>query len=250
MQYTAVMGDVEDEILKCFRDGGGVPYSKYHRFHEVMAEDSGQSVLSSLESHILPLVPGLVEKLKAGVRVLDVGCGSGRIINKLASLFPQSHFVGMDLSDEAISKAKAESKNAGNRNTEFVKKDLSNFHETAPLQAYDFVTTFDAIHDQGKPLNVLIGINLTLKKDGTYLMQDISGTSDLEKDKDHPIAPFLYTISCMHCMTVSLAQDGEGLGAMWGEARTKEYLKRAGFSKIQTNKLAHDIQNNWYVVKK
>ena len=81
-------------------------------------------------------------------------------------------------------------------------------------------------------------------------MQDISGTSDLEEDKNHPIGPFLYTISCMHCMSVSLAQNGEGLGAMWGEARTKEYLKRAGFSSVETNKLTHDIQNNWYVVKK
>lgn len=249
MQYAAVMGEVEDDILKCFQEGGGVPYSKFQRFHEVMAEDSGQSVMYSLESHILPLVPGLAEKLETGIKMLDAGCGSGRIINKLASLFPKSHFTGIDLSVEAIERAKKEAKELALSNVEFIVKDLSNFNESGPLEKYDFITTFDAIHDQGKPLNVLKGISKALKKDGIYLMQDISGTSHLEKDKNHPIGTFLYTISCMHCMTVSLAQDGEGLGAMWGEEKTREYLFKAGFTSVQTNKLAHDIQNNWYVVR-
>ena len=88
-QYLSVLGNVEDDILTCFKNGGGVPYSKFNRFHDVMAEDSGQSVLHSLESHILPFVPGLIEKLNSGIQVLDAGCGSGRIINKLASLFPK-----------------------------------------------------------------------------------------------------------------------------------------------------------------
>jgi hypothetical protein len=81
-------------------------------------------------------------------------------------------------------------------------------------------------------------------------MQDISGTGHVDKDVDHPIATFLYAVSCMHCMTVSLAQGGEGLGAMWGEEKTREYLRRAGFRSITTHRLAHDIQNNWYVVTK
>ena len=250
MQYSAVMGEVEDDILKCFHDGGGVPYSKFHRFHEVMAEDSGQSVLSTLESHIIPLVPGLNDKLKSGMKVLDVGCGSGRIINKLASLYPSSQFTGIDLSQEAIGHATDEARASSLLNTELIVRDLSDFDVTAPEEKFDLITTFDAIHDQGKPLNVLKGIYRALKKDGVYLMQDISGTSHLEEDIKHPIGTFLYTISCMHCMTVSLAQGGEGLGAMWGEEMTRDYLKRAGFTSIQTNKLAHDIQNNWYVVKK
>jgi hypothetical protein len=97
---------------------------------------------------------------------------------------------------------------------------------------------------------VLKGIHRALKADGVYLMQDISGTSHVERDIAHPIGTFLYAISCMHCMTVSLAQGGEGLGAMWGEEKTREYLHRAGFRSITTHRLAHDIQNNWYVVTK
>ena len=249
-QYIAVMGGVEDKIVDCFQKGGGVPYAEFPRFHAVMAEDSGQSVLSALESHILPLVPGLTDQLAAGIRVLDVGCGSGRILNRLAELYPHSHFSGMDLSPEAIATAQSEAAQKGLGNTEFIIRDLSSFDESAEPEAYDFITTFDAIHDQGKPLNVLKGIHRALKPDGLYLMQDIRGSSHVHNNIGHPLGTFLYAISTMHCMTVSLAQGGEGLGAMWGEEKTHEYLERAGFRSIETNQLAHDFSNNWYVVRK
>lgn len=249
-QYVAIMGSVEDDIVECFRKGGGVPYSRFTRFHEVMAEDSGQSVLSSLESHILPLVPGLTDRLATGIRVLDAGCGRGRILSRLAALYPRSRFLGLDLSADAITYAREEASGAGLDNVEFVDADLSDFDRTAEQEAFDFITTFDAVHDQARPLNVLKGIHRALKPDGVYVMQDISGTSHVDQDIDHPIGTFLYAISCMHCMTVSLAQGGEGLGAMWGEEKTREYLRQAGFRSITTHRLAHDIQNNWYVVTK
>ena len=249
-QYVAVMGSVEDDIVECFRQGGGVPYERFRRFHEVMAEDSGQSVLSSLESHILPLVPGLTERLAQGIRVLDVGCGRGRVLNRLAELYPRSRFMGMDLSTDAIRFARDEAQQKRLDNSEFMALDLSSFDESAEPEAFDFITTFDAIHDQAKPLNVLRGIHRALTPDGVYLMQDIGGTSHMDRDIEHPIGTFLYAISCMHCMTVSLAQGGEGLGAMWGEEKTREYLQRAGFRSTTTHRLAHDIQNNWYVVTK
>jgi 2-polyprenyl-3-methyl-5-hydroxy-6-metoxy-1,4-benzoquinol methylase len=249
-QYVAIMGAVEDDIVECFKHGGGVPYERFQRFQEVMAEDSGQSVLSSLESHILPLVPGLTNQLARGIRVLDVGCGRGRILQRLAELYPHSTFLGMDLSRDGIEFARAEASANGLTNLEFAAVDLSDFDERADPEAFGFITTFDAVHDQARPLNVLKGIHRALKPNGVYLMQDISGTSDVHRDIDHPIGTFLYTVSCMHCMTVSLAQGGEGVGAMWGEAMTRAYLERAGFRSIVTHRLAHDIQNNWYVVTK
>jgi ubiquinone/menaquinone biosynthesis C-methylase UbiE len=249
-QYIGMMGMVEDDVLECFRKGGGVPYENYKRFHEVMAEDSGQSVISALETHILPLVPGLSERLEQGIRVLDVGCGSGRIVNRLAELFPKSRFTGLDLSPLAIGNARSEASAKGLQNVEFHVRDVSDFHETAEPEAYDLVATFDAIHDQARPLEVLKGIHRTLKTDGVYLMQDIRGSSHVHNNLEHPIGTFLYSVSTMHCMTVSLANDGEGLGTMWGEEKTREYLEKAGFRSIETNQLAHDIQNNWYVVRK
>ena len=247
-QYIGTLGGVEDDIVGCFQSGGGVPYSKYPRFHEIMAEDSGQSVMSSLESHILPLVPGLSARLAAGIDVLDLGCGRGRILQRLATLYPKSRFVGMDLSEEAIDYAR---KQAIDRdNLEFRVADLSDFDTWAEADAFDFVTTFDAVHDQAQPLSLLKGIHRTLRADGVYMMQDISGSGHVHEDIDHPLGTLLYTVSCMHCMTVSLAQGGEGLGAMWGEAKALEYLARAGFDAVTTERLAHDIQNNWYIARK
>jgi 2-polyprenyl-3-methyl-5-hydroxy-6-metoxy-1,4-benzoquinol methylase len=249
-QYIALLGGVEDDIVECFRKGGGVPYSRFPRFHAVMAEESGLTVMSSLESHILPLMPGLTERLAEGIRVLDVGCGSGRAMIRLAALYPNSRFAGMDLSPEAIAAARREASQQGLRNMEFVERDLTDFDRTAEPELYDFITTFDAVHDQARPLNVLKGICRSLKPDGVYLMQDIRGSSHVRNNIGHPVGTLLYTCSTMHCMTVSLAQGGEGLGAMWGEEKTCDYLQKAGFRSIQTNQLAHDITNNWYVVRK
>ena len=156
----------------------------------------------------------------------------------------------MDLSPQAIGTARSEAAQKGLRNIEFTVRDLTNFDQTAEPEAFDFITTFDAIHDQARPLNVLKGIFRTLKPGGVYLMQDINGSSHVHKDIGHPLGTFLYTASCMHCMTVSLAQGGEGVGAMWGEEMTRDYLQRAGFRSIETHQLAHDILNNWYVARK
>jgi 2-polyprenyl-3-methyl-5-hydroxy-6-metoxy-1,4-benzoquinol methylase len=249
-QYIALLGGVEDDVVACFTQGGGVPYARYPRFHAVMAEDSGQSVLSSLESHILPLVPGLTDRLAGGIQVLDVGCGRGRILHRLAELYPHSRFLGLDLSEEAIAYAREQAARAELRNITFAAADVSDLDATAEPEAFDFITTFDAVHDQAQPLRVLRGIHRALKPDGVYLMQDIRASSHVHGNIAHPIGTFLYTISCMHCMTVSLAQGGEGLGTMWGEEKTREYLQRAGFRAIETHQLTHDIANNWYVVRK
>src|SRR5262245_21281563 len=152
-QYIAGKGCGEDDIVECFGKGGGVPYEKFPRFHEVMAEDSGQSVLSSLESHILPLAPGLTERLAKGIRVLDAGCGRGRILTRLAELYPRSGFVGMDLSREATGYARDKAAGAGIKNVEFIVIDLSAFDSTAGPEAFGFVTTFDVFNNKYNACN-------------------------------------------------------------------------------------------------
>jgi 2-polyprenyl-3-methyl-5-hydroxy-6-metoxy-1,4-benzoquinol methylase len=169
---------------------------------------------------------------------------------RLAELFRKSAFFGMDLSREAIGAAREEASRLGLSNLTFTAVDLTDFDETSEPESFDFIATFDAIHDQARPLNVLKGIHRALRPDGVYLMQDIKGSSHVYNNLEHPIATFLYTISCMHCMTVSLAQGGEGLGAMWGEEKTREYLALAGFRSVEKHELTHDILNNWYVVRK
>jgi 2-polyprenyl-3-methyl-5-hydroxy-6-metoxy-1,4-benzoquinol methylase len=248
-QYIPLLGTVEDDVVACFREGSGVPYARFDRFHEVMAEDSGQTVLPVLKSHILPLVPGLDERLKDGIRVLDVGCGRGRALNLLANWFPNSQFIGIDLSEEAIKIARVEADRQGNKNVGFIARDLSRFDQQAQPGAFDFITTFDAVHDQASPRNVLRGIRISLADDGVYLAQDIKASSDVQHNREHPIGPLLYTISCMHCMTVSLAQGGDGLGAMWGKEMAVQYFQEAGFHSVAVHELAHDFQNYYYVCR-
>jgi SAM-dependent methyltransferase len=248
-QYVGQLGAVEDDVVECFRNGGGVPYDRFHRFHETMAEDSGQTVLPALKDHILPLVPGLTERLEAGIAVLDAGCGRGKAVNLMAGWFPNSRFVGLDLSAEATAYANDEARAQGNANASFAARDLSDFDETAEPAAYDLVTTFDAVHDQKQPLRLLKGIRRALKPGGVYIAQDIGGSSHHHGNMDHPMGPLLYTISCMHCMTVSLAQGGEGLGAMWGKEKALEYFDAAGFSSVEVHTLEHDPQNYYYVCR-
>jgi len=249
-QYIGILGQVEDKIVDCFRQGGGIGYEHYPRFHEVMAEDSGQTVLAGLDAHILPLIGHIVPQLEAGIRVLDIGCGKGRVLLQLASCYPNSQFTGYDLSADALAEARLQAANVGLSNIQFEARDLSDFEHTAETECFDFVTAFDAVHDQAVPQGVLNGIHKTLKTGGTFLMQDIRASSQLEKNLEHPIAPLLYTISTMHCMTVSLAQGGAGLGTMWGEELAKDMLHKAGFDAIDVHRLEHDFQNNFYVMRK
>ncbi len=248
MQFIPVLAQVEDKLVECFRNGGGVPYSEYPRFHEVMAAESSQTVVAALDEHILPLVPGLKERLEAGIEVLDVGCGSGQAMIRLAATYPNSRFAGYDFSEEGVGRAKSEAKDRGLANVRFEVRDAAAIGET---ERYDLITSFDAIHDQADPAGMLSSIEKALKPDGVYLVQDIAGSSHLEKNiEDQPIAPFLYTISLTHCMTVSLAYDGAGLGAMWGEEKAVEMLGEAGFSKVEVHHLDHDFMNAYYVARK
>ena len=246
MQFIPVLAQVEDDIISCFEKGGGVPYESYHRFHDVMAEDSNQTVIVELIDGILPIIPGMTDKLNQGIKVLDVGCGSGRAINLMAKTFPLSQFTGYDFSKEGIQNAKTELERLGIANAIFEQQDAAHFDHT---EHFDLITAFDAIHDQADPEKVLENIKRSLKPDGVFLMQDVAGSSKLENNMDHPLAPFLYTVSCLHCMTVSLALDGKGLGAMWGKEKAIEMLNDAGFSKVEVKQLPHDPVNYFYIAK-
>ena len=248
-QWITSLSTVEDDIVDCFVHGGGVPYDRYARFHEVMAEESAQTVLSVLFSHILPLVPGMAERLDDGTSLLDLGCGRGRALVLLGERFPSSTFRGYDLSADAVAYASAQADERGLSNVHFEQRDLSTFDVDAEPGAFTYVTTFDAVHDQARPLALLKGIRRSLEPGGTYLMQDIQGSSHVHENLDHPGAPLLYMVSCMHCMTVSLAQGGDGLGAMWGEQKARELLAEAGFSSVDVTLLEHDPFNAYFVVR-
>ena len=247
LQFTALMGNVEDQIVECFRKGGGVPYSAYPAFQRLMAEESAQVQDVTLVDVTLPLVSGLVEKLKTGIDVADVGCGQGHAINLMAKAFPTSRFIGYDFSEEGVAAGRAEAKEMGLSNAQFEVQDAATLDETAK---FDLITVFDAIHDQAQPRKVLANISKALKPDGVFLCVDIQASSNLEENMEHPLAPMLYGVSTMHCMTVSLALNGEGLGTVWGEQKAKELLTEAGFKQIDIEHVEGDIFNSYYICRK
>jgi SAM-dependent methyltransferase len=246
-QFIPLLANVEASVVQCFRNGGGVPYSEYQEFQRLMAEDSGAVHDAALVDTTLPLVPGLPERLRAGIDVADIGCGSGHAINLMAQAFPASRFAGYDLSEEGIAAGWREAESLGITNARFEVRDATDLGLT---EAFDLVTAFDAIHDQAHPVEVLAGIARALRPDGTFLMVDVRASSNVEENLDHPLAPFLYAISTMHCMTVSLALDGDGLGTMWGEQLAKQMLAEAGFNHVEVAHIDEDILNAYYIATK
>ena len=245
-QLVSLLGQVETAIVEVFRKGGGVDYPAFHRFHELMAESSRTTLEATLLTGTLPLVPGLVDRLQGGIDVLDVGCGEGVAVRMMAERFPHSRFVGLDMAAEAIAAARAEAGRAGLTNARFHVQDAAS---VAAPSSFDFITAFDAIHDQAAPRRVLRVIREALRAHGVFLMVDIATSSHLERNLDNPLAPFLFTVSTMHCMTVSLAQGGEGLGACWGEEQARELLSEAGFTSVDVSRVEGDPLNAFYVCR-
>lgn len=246
-QWIHVMASVEDRIVECFQKGGGLAYDEYKRFNEVMADESHQTVVAPLIDTLLPLVDGLHEQLEKGIYVLDVGCGSGRALITMAKRYPKSMFTGYDLLPSAIQSAEDEAARQGVNNVAFVVQNVAEFDDR---EKFDLICTFDAVHDQADPARVLDNINNALKTGGTYFCQDIAGSSFVHNNMDHPLGPFIYTVSCTHCMSVSLGQGGLGLGAMWGKELAIQMFKNAGFKDVEVKNLDHDIINNYYLMTK
>lgn len=246
-QFVPLFGEVEQKIIGCFREGGGLPYSDYPRFHQLMAEESGATFDAALVDVILPLAEGLPERLRAGVDVADIACGSGHAINVMARAFPASRFTGIDFSDEGLGAGRAEAERLGLANANFIARDASTLDVT---EAYDVITVFDAIHDQAQPARVLQNIHRALRPGGVFLMVDIKASSRLEENIDVPLAIFLYTVSTMHCMSVSLGLDGAGLGTVWGRQLATSMLGDAGFDNVAVSEIESDPQNLYYVARK
>lgn len=246
-QFIPLMADVEQEIIHCFRNGGGVPYSAYPRFQKLMSEQSGQIFDGTLVNVTLPLVPGLPERLRQGIDVADIACGSGHAINVMAREFPASRFVGYDISQEGIAAARDQAAAMRLANARFELKDVATLDGSAQ---FDLITVFDAIHDQAHPARVLKGIHDSLRPGGAFLCVDVAASSNLAENLQHPLGPACYTISTMHCMTVSLASGGDGLGNMWGEQKARQMLAEAGFPEVEVKKVEGDILNNYYICRK
>ncbi len=230
-QVVSLLARHVPKLATCFRDGGGIPYSEFRPDFTSYQDASWRRIYDGLLiKGFIPAAKGLPERLRAGIRAADVGCGTGHAVNLLAREYPRSTFVGYDISDEAIASARREATDLGLVNVTFEMMDVTRLPSAPP---FDLVATFDSIHDQRDPVAVLRRIADALAPGGLYFMVEPKASSTLEENVGNPFAPYIYAMSVLHCMTVSLAEGGAGFGTAWGEQAARRLLAEVGFTSVE-----------------
>jgi SAM-dependent methyltransferase len=235
------------KVADAFRNGGGVPYADFRPdFTDAMDGVSRVQFDFMLIDVYLQMIPGLTERLERGAQVADVACGTGHALVLLAQRFPASSFIGFDMDEGAIARARAEAAGAGLSNVQFEVADVA---QLTTAQPFDVVFVFDAIHDQVVPEAVLAHIRGALKDDGLFFMKEPHGADTIEGNRANPMAPVLYSVSTLHCMTVSLAHGGAGIGTAFGEGLARQLLADAGFSSVDVLPAPGDPLDAIYVCR-
>jgi SAM-dependent methyltransferase len=246
-QVLAMVAKRLPRVVECFRGGGGVPYSEYRPDFTDYQDATWRLLYDGLLIRgFLPLAKGLPERLAAGIHVADLGCGTGHAVNLMAREYPSSTFIGYDIGADAIQRGRAEARSMDLANARFEVADVTRL----PAEPkFDLITSFDSIHDQRDPVVMLESAANALATGGIYLAVEPRASSNLEENARNPFAPYLYGISVLHCMTVSLAEGGVGLGTAWGEQTARRYLTDAGFTSIEVFD-APGPQNSVYVCRR
>ncbi|CEF59879.2 Winged helix-turn-helix DNA-binding domain and Methyltransferase domain-containing protein [Strongyloides ratti] len=235
--FGKVYNDIKDV---CMKDGPlGMQYSSYENFYANMSAFSEALHKKHLKPSIVPLSE-MDEKLGSEQKMecLDVGCGDGFHVIELAHLYPNSNFTGVDITKHAIEIAEDKLTHENNKslkNATFINMNGAQLKEEW-TNKFDWITIFDACHDQCRPDLTLKEIQRCLKPDGIFTMVEVKGTSNCYNDKKlNPVgSALLYGISLFHCLPVgNSTKDALGLGAMWGYEKALKMLKEAGFSKVE-----------------
>lgn len=240
-------------VLSGFSTGNGVHYKHYSEFYDFMTQLADAKHRAVLVERFLPSVENgkLLDRLRRGIRVCDIGCAEGTAVLLMAEAFPNSAFTGIDISGECVEKARRDAAKKKLRNVEFRLLDAALLgHHRDLHETFDYVTAFDAIHDQTRPLDVLVNIHALLRQDGLFSMVDIAAGSALSENRNHPMGPFLYTVSMMHCMPVGLVEGGAGLGMMWGRQQAVTMLAAAGFEGVDVVGIPDDPFNLHFLCRK
>jgi SAM-dependent methyltransferase len=237
-----------DKLIEAFRTGIGLSYQDLgpnaaHRTERML----GPWTRQELVPNILPALDGVVSKLEAGAVAADVGCGGGIALMTMAQAFPNSEFHGYDPSQHAIDRCHQKVEEMG----------LSNVHlfvsggESLPrAPTYDFLITFDCIHDMTRPAEVISSIRQSLKPDGTWLIKDIRSQPDFKENMRNPLLAMFYGFSVSACMSSALSEpDGAGLGTLGFNPEVAERMtSEAGFSRFRMHDF-EDPSNLYYEVR-
>ncbi|MBI5592398.1 MAG: class I SAM-dependent methyltransferase [Deltaproteobacteria bacterium] len=242
-----------EPVIRAFQTGEGVPYRVYPRFQSFMSELANAKHRQVLMETFLPSVADgrLLERLNRGIRVCDFGCGEGVAMLLMARAFPRSRFTGIDSDAEAIETARSGAATLGLKNADTCLKDAATLKDDIRWrETFDYVVAFDAIHDQSKPLEALQSVYHLLTDGGMFSMVDIAAHTRHNDNRSHPMGPFLYAVSLMHCLPVGLVNGGAGLGMMWGQELATDMLHRAGFAVVQVHEIPEDPFNLHFFCQK
>jgi SAM-dependent methyltransferase len=217
-----------DGVATATVHGGGVGFEEFGN-EIIRGIDRGNtpSQRAFLIRKWLPGVPGLVESLESGIRVADIGCGSGTVARLIGEAYPRTQVFGYDTSQSSIAVARSRAEDVPN-----VEFHAYAVREIPDEPGFDLITTFDVVHDLADPKGALQHIETALKPNGWYLLMEPNISSRLEENL-HDIGALFYGTSTLHCMTQSLAKGGAGLGAAWGGEMTEELVREAGFTSFE-----------------
>ncbi|MCT4535924.1 methyltransferase domain-containing protein [Halodesulfovibrio sp.] len=239
-----------NQVVSGMQTGEGIGYENYSYFYSFMEELANAKHEQMLVETFLPSVMDgvIVERLRKGIHVCDMGCADGVVLQLMAKAFPESTFVGFDISEASIEKAQQQAANLGLKNVQFVLQDVG--AEVVEAEQFDYIMAFDVIHDLTRPFEALKNIQMMLKPEGVFSMVDITASSSVMQNKKHPMGMFLYTVSLMHCMPVGLVDNGMGLGMMWGREQALDLCYAAGFSSVEEYAIPEDAFNSHYLCHK
>ena len=220
----------EERILEAFRSGEGLGW---HEHNQRLFCGTEMFFRTGYQTHLvsewLPALDGIVERLRAGARVADVGCGHGASTIVMARAFPKSQFVGIDYHSVSITTARRRAHEAGLDNVCFEVATAKNYGG----QDFDLVCFMDCLHDLGDPLGALVHARDALKSDGKLMLVE-PYAGDAVEENLNPIGRLFYAASAMACTPHSLSQEvGLALGAQAGEERLRQLAERAGFRHVR-----------------
>ena len=241
-QYAVTCYRQIPRLMEAFQRGGGVPFAAF-----------GPDIVEAIERlfHVgyetwvarewIPAVPDVHERLIVGCEAAEVGCGAGQCVVPVASAYPSSRFVGYDVDPYSLERAREKAARAGVADRVSFERVAA---EDLPSEArLDLVMAFNCIHDMARPRAALAAIQRVLKPGGVLLWSEADASDDLEENLN-PVGRALYGASTMHCMTVSLADQGEGLGVVIGKNKARAMAEEAGFGNFERL----DIKNPYHQV--
>lgn len=229
-QMATALVRLSDAVSEAFRSGAGIAFDAWE---PAFREGMDRCARAKYETHLLkswiPALPGMAEKLEAGALVADVGCGGGAALILMARAFPRSRFLGFDTHAPSIARARAaaaEAELSGRLQFELASA------LTFPGAGYDLITCFDTLHDLPDPVGAARHVAEALAADGVWLIAEPPAGNRVEENLG-PLGRLLSSTSALHCIPVSLAQGGTGLGTLSGEAGIREIVRAGGLTRLR-----------------